>query len=559
MPTSTHISRTIANGARTGSGSFTVSLPAGGTNGVLLTEGASLVVIYRVLSPNFPLKAVVIYDGSAIPASSTTQNVQGFYDAAGGGNANAEVTTLFVDSSGWNNASNPTALGQPDHYNAPLNAGTAYGAVILSTQVNNPDNDGILGAWKAGPASTDFHGGQPGYYDVKTGNWVGLPGAKAGQKDLFVQLDYMCGGILSDGSCDPNQENLFPSPDSQGNDPLAMVQKAFANAGVSTPSPGRQRGARKHLHRQPRPALPVPRSAGSDRLEEQPRVLEGLAAQLLFLRRRWRLLSAFPLRTEGQLSLRSLRSLSRDTRVEHALRNIDIHQCCRRQHNDHCHHRSRRTGSINYCPSRITISGIQGMPNLNGVYDTTSCPDSKTIIIATPAGVANWSYPNSTLPEPVIGITSGTVTSISGYSDLGGADSAVTLGLWATAPNQDMSKRATVIAGTLFHELGHTIGLSHGGLYYDSGNYVPTFEANCKPNYQSIMNYLFQLDGVGPSSAVAFSNQTLTTLTQSSFGSVSHAFRHRSRIRRQRGHVPNLDLVHPYRSESHRQPRHAAL
>ena len=35
------------------------------------------------------------------------------------------------------------------------------------------------------------------------------------------------------------------------------------------------------------------------------------------------------------------------------------------------------------------------------------------------------------------------------------------------------------------------------------------------------MNYLFQLDGVGPSSAVAFSNQTLTTLTQSSFGSVA--------------------------------------
>ena len=55
---------------------------------------------------------------------------------------------------------------------------------------------------------------------------------------------------------------------------------------------------------------------------------------------------------------------------------------------------------------------------------------------------------------------------------------------------------------------------SHGGLYYDTpGSYVPTFEANCKPNYQSIMNYLFQLDGVGPASAVAFSNQTLTPLT----------------------------------------------
>ena len=63
-----------------------------------------------------------------------------------------------------------------------------------------------------------------------------------------------------------------------------------------------------------------------------------------------------------------------------------------------------------------------------------------------------------------------------------------------------MSKRANVIAGTLFHELGHTLGLSHGGLYYQggTGSYVPTFDVNCKPNYQSSMNYLFQLDGVGP-------------------------------------------------------------
>ena len=32
--------------------------------------------------------------------------------------------------------------------------------------------------------------------------------------------------------------------------------------------------------------------------------------------------------------------------------------------------------------------------------------------------------------------------------------------------SQDMSKAATVVAGTLFHELGHTLGLTHGGSYY---------------------------------------------------------------------------------------------
>ena len=71
----------------------------------------------------------------------------------------------------------------------------------------------------------------------------------------------------------------------------------------------------------------------------------------------------------------------------------------------------------------------------------------------------------------------------------------------------------------LFHEIGHTLGLSHGGLYYDTApNYVPNFDVNCKPNYQSVMNYLFQLDGVGPNAAVAYSNQTLAIVVRDLVG-----------------------------------------
>jgi hypothetical protein len=47
------------------------------------------------------------------------------------------------------------------------------------------------------------------------------------------------------------------------------------------------------------------------------------------------------------------------------------------------------------------------------------------------------------------------------------------------------------------HETGHSIGLTHGGFYYDNqlaGSYVPTIEPNCKPNFQSVMNYFFQVD-----------------------------------------------------------------
>ncbi len=219
-----------ANGIRYASGTHSVSLPDAGGTGFPLTEGASLVVIYRVLSPSFPLKAVVIYDGSALPSGSSTQVVQGFYDAVGG--TTGENTNLFAGGGSWSTSSSSVQL--PTHasqYSATLGSNSAYAAIILSTPVTNSDNDGILDAWKTGPTGpSEFHTGQPGYYDVKTGSWVPLPGAQHGQRDLFVQLDYMCGLVNPDGSC--SGENLFPSPDSNGNDPLAMVQQAFAANGV---------------------------------------------------------------------------------------------------------------------------------------------------------------------------------------------------------------------------------------------------------------------------------------------------------------------------------------
>ncbi len=51
-------------------------------------------------------------------------------------------------------------------------------------------------------------------------------------------------------------------------------------------------------------------------------------------------------------------------------------------------------------------------------------------------------------------------------------------------------------AGTLMHEFGHNLQLCHGGEYDP-----PTFtrcNSNFKPNYLSIMNYSFQIPGIGP-------------------------------------------------------------
>jgi Bacterial lectin/PASTA domain len=508
------------NGARQGSGNFKVTLPNSGSpnSGGIITEGASLVVIYRVLNLNFPLKSVVIYDGSIAPTSLNAgpipQAMLGFYDAVGGASGTGEVTHLYTSGGTWyDSESNPT-LGQSNEYIDTLNAGNAYAAVILSTPVNNTDQDGILDAWKAGPPAGDSNYGSPGYYDVKTGSWVPLPGATAGEKDLFVQFDYMCSVIDSNNNCVFTQPNLFPSPDAQGNDPLAMVTQAFANYGI-------------HLHLKQGNA--VPESICTDTMTQ---------------------FCEFP-NQPGVVAWNGSVELSKVWPINFAncTANPSLANCAPRfpyGQKDSYHYVlfgyslaipawTTRAGSITSittpsgggtasivttglgttCPTRITVSGVQGNPNLNAIYDKVynnlTCDSGlTTLYFSTPSTVPGWIYPN-TLQEPVIAVTSGTVTSISGYSDLGGSDSVVSLGQWESSTAQDMSKSATVVAGTLFHEIGHTLGLSHGGLYFDSvpTSYIPTFEANCKPNFQSSMNYLFQLDGVGPNAAITYSNQVL--------------------------------------------------
>src|SRR5260370_1325814 len=72
----------IVNGVVQGNGSYQVRLADSGSNGggTPLTLGATLVVIYRVLSPTVPLNAVVVYDGAFAPSNTSqgmNQNVQG--------------------------------------------------------------------------------------------------------------------------------------------------------------------------------------------------------------------------------------------------------------------------------------------------------------------------------------------------------------------------------------------------------------------------------------------------------------------------------------------------
>jgi hypothetical protein len=71
------------------------------------------------------------------------------------------------------------------------------------------------------------------------------------------------------------------------------------------------------------------------------------------------------------------------------------------------------------------------------------------------------------------------------------ADLIVTSGAWANGFSRVQER------GTLMHELGHNLGLMHGGPDHDTYAYAPA--------YRSVMNYLYQLSGIGSAKTLDYS------------------------------------------------------
>jgi hypothetical protein len=78
----------------------------------------------------------------------------------------------------------------------------------------------------------------------------------------------------------------------------------------------------------------------------------------------------------------------------------------------------------------------------------------------------------------------------SGLAELLGNDSMVTFGGWDFTTNNasNTNRLNNQMASTMMHEFGHNLNLRHGG----------NEDKNIKPNYVSIMNYLYQLECIGP-------------------------------------------------------------
>ena len=103
----------------------------------------------------------------------------------------------------------------------------------------------------------------------------------------------------------------------------------------------------------------------------------------------------------------------------------------------------------------------------------------------------------------------------SGIADFPGGDLYISLGAFVDSDGLPVGT-PYMQAGTLMHESGHTFEFTHAG-----PPKFPVREPNCKPNYLSVMNYLFQLRGLPqenaqgvPAPVADYSGQTLQPIPE---------------------------------------------
>jgi X-X-X-Leu-X-X-Gly heptad repeat protein len=552
-----------AQGNVQANGTYEVSLADSGSNGggAPLTLGASLIIIYRAISPALPLTSVVIYDGAFAPAngsSTMSQTMQGFYQAAAGavsklthivGNGQSnKFETVSFDSvnlpslygnlppfpgyynGSWDNptwsfsgASNPVKADDASATTMVVPSGSnsgcvSWGAVIVSTTVQHSDNDGILDVWKQKQGYCDASVNE-GVCFTTDPSWVSLPGATSGTKDLFVELDYMCSIVNADGTCNTTKGySFYPSPSA-----LTMLTSAFSRKGTNVHIIPGNLGYPAALATgaiQEQTCTDTTDASGNPALCEYPNQpgLVGWKDGFEFLKNQ-------PLNYPDDPSCQQALSGPCIRRFQHGRK--DSYHYALFAHAAGLPEWGLQGGSLNSVVAsgntvtfitstphglmagtdRVTITDAITNPNLNGTYPVQTA-SGNTFSIRIPTAT-NATYTQST--DPWLAVASGRIRSTSGVSDIGGGDSLITLGLWGTAEQTD-----PVQAGTFMHELGHSLGLTHGGLYYDtSGSYVPTLEPNCKPNYQSVMSYQFQVDLLD-NGVLDYSEQSLSTLNENS-------------------------------------------
>ena len=459
-------------------------------NGSLYTNGASLVVIYKIVVPGLaniaPLRSVVIYNGAYTinkQSAGMTQNVAGFYQAstfaaarmsaivANGQpgfttpltvNGSTLDTDPFIGAGGarWDNPSfNLNLAANSSSFSAMATANgqacVTWAALVASTNVQDSDNDGLLDIWEIHGLhrNTQVFPATFGTCVEYPSDCVNLPqmGALPNKKDVFIQIDWMHGtGDGTGGTDGRGTHDHIPQLAA-----LSSVANVFASNGINLHydvGPNYQ-GNQAACGNAPCPFIvPAAVASGGSDIDEATLVCRSTPTHAC----------DYPNLLYPVLSFEFGFASVRDG---NHLINIAPH----------------------FAQNRKDIFHYSLFAHaLAGPFNSAGQPI-----------------------DPFTGQPTTTPKSYSGIAHRPGGGFMVTLGLWRSdIPANDQVGSVQVQAGTLMHELGHNLGLGHAGL---------STKPNCIPNYPSVMNYLYQTRGLTDASGaehVDYSNGVLLPLSE---------------------------------------------
>lgn len=436
----------------------------------------------------------------------------------------------------------------------------SWGASIISTTVKNTDGDGLVDAWKKAPSGYP----NPGYCDAAvnegvctpgSASWVDLPGAVLGtsqnpHKDVFIQMDYMCSQVTGGDSCAPPLDGSnysfdprLPTDPTDSKNAIQKVIDAYSGHGITlhvnppgTNQPNVHAMAEPYCQddtsTSPASLCAFPNSPGTSAnlgVVTWPGGFNFLKSQLIDSNDPTNLTDCatstppaycIPRFQPAAAASKHYLLLGHAVGVpEWALAGGTLTNVSQ-SGNTVTFTTSSPVGVLDSigtdangnnipdqaCPNgRVTVIGAATNPDLNGTFCISSPanPQGNTFSIFIGSAM-KASYKLAT--DPNLAVAPGFTGTASGVSDVGGANSYISLGLWGnpafsgqnaqTSPASD-GQKASVIAGTIMHELGHGNGLAHGGPAADVAQgkqSLPSVTTNCKPNYLSAMSYSRQVD-----------------------------------------------------------------
>ena len=528
----------IVNNVRVANGMHTITLPESGGTGngqVVLTNGATFVVVYRVFMPGNPnpanvsFRAISAYDGAYTLdkfAPPMTQTVGGFYQVADSPASPAYTKLIPIVSNGqsgfvetltvnggaplapnggtstsplngsagarWDNPTFSISLADnAASYSTQVTSGNnqvclTFAGLWTSTKVKDTDQDGLLNIWETSAAngsnigmhlnrhlnlnllSSTTHRWDPrdpsqpttfgnctDYPNDPQDSCVILPGANPNRKDIFVEIDSL---VAHDHKHYVKYDAINTVGTAFRNAP-APIGPIELHVDVGTNSHYFDAaGSPKDF------IIPKAYAQGGEEIDE----------------------TRPPLMCPSPCTFPNISVLSWKEGFDFVKNGLIIKQNGTLVYTIPTHFKTIRADIFRY--------GIFAHALATFTLDSGGQPVPTTDLNGNP-------FP----------------LSYSGVGDRPGSEFMVTLGLWrfqdpsACDPYVDCVDRTgtwQAQAGTLMHELGHLFGLSHAGK-----DRLP----NCKPNYQSVMNYQYQtrlLTGADNKGHVNYSSGLLLQLDE---------------------------------------------